>query len=155
MIKKDLKDYIVNQLDELKINDIIIADTSKTSSIADFVIIGNGRSGKHIESSMELLKIKLKNEKSINGIISGEANDGWIILDLGNIIVHLFVPEVRDIYKLEELFNPKKITKNEKVKIKKETSTKTKKTVVEEEKTAVKKPTTKTVSKTIKKKQEN
>ena len=116
MIKKDLTDYILKQLDDLKIDDIVVADTRKTSSIADYVIIGSGRSGKHIESSMEILKTNLKNNKSTNGMVSGTANDGWIILDLGNIIVHLFVPAVRDIYKLEELFNPKKIDIAEKTK---------------------------------------
>ena len=116
MIKKDLTDYILKRLDDLKIDDNVVADTRKTSSIADYVIIGSGRSGKHIESSMEILKTNLKNNKSTNGMVSGTANDGWIILDLGNIIVHLFVPAVRDIYKLEELFNPKKIDIAEKTK---------------------------------------
>lgn len=111
MVKKDLKKYIIDQLDELKIEDIVIADVSKTSSIADFVIIGSGRSGKHIESSMEILKANLKKNMATNGMVSGTANDGWIILDLGNIIVHLFIPDVREVYKLEELFNPKKSTK--------------------------------------------
>ena len=108
MVKNELKDYIVNQLEELKIDDIIVIDTSKTSSIADSIIIGSGRSGKHIESSMEILKTNVKKNELYNGgMISGVANDGWIIYDLGDIIVHLFVPAVRDIYKLEELFNPK------------------------------------------------
>lgn len=108
MAKKELKDYIIDQLENLKIDDIIAIDTSKTSSIADWVIIGSGRSGKHVESSMEALKSNMKNNGLYEGgMISGNANDGWIIYDLGNIIVHLFVPAVRDIYKLEELFSPK------------------------------------------------
>ena len=80
-----LKTYIVNHLEEMK-----------------------GRSGKHIESTMELLKINLKKDYEIEGTINGTANDGWIILDLGNVIVHLFIPPVREIYKLEELFYTKK-----------------------------------------------
>lgn len=107
MNKEELKDYIISQLEEMKIEDIISIDTSKISSIADQVIIGNGRSGKHIESSIETLKINLKNEQGIESTVNGTANDGWIILDLGNTIIHLFVPAVRDIYKLEELFQIK------------------------------------------------
>ena len=103
-----LKTYIISQLEEMKVENIISIDTSKISSIADLIIIGDGRSGKHIESTMELLKINLKKEYEIEGMINGTANDGWIILDLGNIIVHLFIPAVRDIYKLEELFYTKK-----------------------------------------------
>lgn len=107
MDKENLKTYIIEQLDNMKIEDIISIDTSKISSIADQIIIGNGRSSKHLESSIELLKISLKKEYGINGSISGIANDGWIILDLGNTIIHLFVPEVREIYRLEELFQNK------------------------------------------------
>jgi len=116
MVKNKLKEYIVNQLDNLKIEDIIVIDTSKTSSIADWVIIGSGRSGKHIESSMDILKFNMKNDGVYDGgIISGVANDGWIIFDLGDIIVHLFVPAVRDIYKLEQLLNPKFSNKSENI----------------------------------------
>lgn len=164
MVKKDLKDYIVEELENLKIEDIIVIDTSKTSSIADWVIIGSGRSGKHIESSMENLKINIKNSGLYEGgIISGVANDGWIIYDLGNIIVHLFVPAVRDIYKLEELFNTKSKPlildekkaktknntkndddkKNSTKKISTKQNTKTNKNIVLKKKTLTKKSTTK------------
>lgn len=112
MAKKELKDIIVKQLEEQKIEEIICADVSKTSSIADYVIIGTGRSGKHAESTMENLKTYLKENCSVGGLINGTANDGWIVFDLGNIIVHLFEPEVRKIYKLEELF----VLKNKKSK---------------------------------------
>ena len=153
MAKKELKDYIIGQLENLKVEDIIAIDTSKTSSIADWVIIGSGRSGKHIESSMEILKTNMKNDNVYSGgMISGTANDGWIIYDLGNIIVHLFIPAVRDIYKLEELLNPKskaKTTNEKKSTVKKVADEKdNKKTVVEkttakpDKKTTVKKNTT-------------
>ena len=106
-----MKEYIVNELENSKIEDIISIDTSKTSSMADLVIIGSGRSGKQIESAMENLKVQMKEDNVYDGgMISGVANDGWIIYDLGNIIVHLFVPAVRDIYKLEDLY----ILKNKK-----------------------------------------
>lgn len=119
MSKIDLKDYIVEQLEEMKIEEIITIDTSKISSIADWVIIGSGRSGKQIESAMENLRINLKAKGFTEGQINGNSNDGWIIYDLGNIIVHLFVPAIRDIYKLEELFKPK--TKKVATKVKKPT----------------------------------
>lgn len=165
MAKKELKDYIIDQIENLKIDDIIVVDTSKTSSMADWVIIGSGRSGKHVESSMEALKSNLKNDEIYSGgMISGTANDGWIIYDLGNIIVHFFVPAVRDIYKLEELFNPKskvlisdekkstikpsvkKVDKDKKDKktiVKKSTAKPTAKTTIKKTTTTVKKPAVK------------
>lgn len=118
------KDYIVKQLDDMKIEDILVIDASKTSSLADWVIIGNGRSGKHIESSIENLRAKMKQDGMYEGKINGTSEDGWVVYDVGNIIVHLFVPEVREIYKLEDLFNPKikKVTSDEKVVKKTETT---------------------------------
>ena len=104
MPKKELQNIIIDKLEEQKVEEIICADTRKTSSIADYVIIGTARSGKHAESTMENLKVFLKENYSITGLINGTANDGWIVFDLGNIMVHLFDPEVRKIYKLEELF---------------------------------------------------
>ena len=115
MTEEELKNYILNKIEELKIEDIVTIDTSKISSLSNYVIIGSGRSGKQIESTMENLKLSLKKEKDYNfGSISGVANDGWIIYDFGAIILHLFVPAVRDIYKLEDLYNPKKMKKTKK-----------------------------------------
>ena len=107
MEKINLKEFIIEQLEEQKIEDIITMDVSKISSICDIVIIGSGRSGRHIESSIENLRVNIKQKGEFEGQINGKAEDGWIIYDLGNIIVHLFIPEVRNIYKLEELFSPK------------------------------------------------
>ena len=112
---KSFVEYIIKQLEEMKIENIITLDVSKTSSLADTIIIGDGRSGKQIESTMENLKLRLKEDKNYTeGSISGNANDGWIIYDLNNVIVHLFVPAVRDIYRLEELYSPKKKKKSKK-----------------------------------------
>lgn len=143
MPKVNLKDYVVDNLENQKIEDIIVIDTSKTSSMSDWVIIGSGRSGKQIESSIENLKIDLKKKKLAEGQISGVANDGWIIFDLGNIIVHLFVPAVRDIYQLEKLLNPKKRTVKKEETVKKTTVKKTttaKKVVKTKKTTTAKKP---------------
>jgi len=117
MTNFDKKDYVLNQLDEMKIEDIICIDTSKISSLSNYVIIGSGKSGKQIESALENLKINLKKINEGSGLISGEGKDGWILYDLGDVIVHLFTPEIRKVYKLEELFNSIKL-KDEKKKVK-------------------------------------
>jgi ribosome-associated protein len=122
MAKFDLKEFIVKQLENGKVEDIISIDTSKISSLADCVIIGSGRSGKHIESTIENLKNSLKGEVEYNGLISNAEGSGWAVYDLGNIIIHLFTPEVRAVYKLEELFQSRSkniSAKNEKPKVKK------------------------------------
>lgn len=104
---EELKKFILNQLDELKIDDIISVDISKVSSITDWVIIGTGRSGKHLEASIGKLKEELKSRGVLGININGTAESGWIICDLGNIIIHLFTDDIRKLYNLEELWMPK------------------------------------------------
>ena len=154
---EDLKKFLLDKLDELKIEDIISIDVSKTSSITDYVIIGTGRSGKQIESSMAKIKEELKKNEVTDILINGTADSGWIICDLGNIIIHLFTEEVRKTYNLEDLWAPKNkknaksvankipgkkpvVKKSTKTPIKKTTTVK--KTTVSTKKSAtVKKPT--------------
>ena len=138
MSKLELQNIIIEQLEEQKVDDIICMDISRISSLADYVIIGSGRSGKHAESSMENLKTFLKRERGVNGKVSGTASDGWIVLDLGNIIVHLFEPKVRKIYKIEDLF----------LSITKKNMKKEEKKVVAK-KVAIKKPVAKTTAKKV------
>jgi len=105
MPKKVLKDYIVKALEGLKVENVEVFDT-RDGSIADYVVIGSGRSSKHLESSMDTLRSSVKKDYFITGMMSGNGDNGWILLDLGSIIVHLFTPDVRDLYKLEELLSP-------------------------------------------------
>lgn len=165
MPKLELKDVVIKNLEEQKIEDLICIDTSRISSLADYVIIGSGRSSKQIESTMENLRTFLKQKYEINGLINGSS--GWIVFDLGNVIVHLFEPQVRKIYKLETLFESR-LKKADKLATKKTVTKKVtpKKTVtkkatvkkliikkVSAKKPVVKKPTAKksTVKKVIKK----
>lgn len=100
-----LKEQITDKLDKLKAKDIITIDVSKTSSLADYVIVATGRSSKHLSSVAENINKLLKQ----NGIVGlrpeGVANTGWIVLDAEDIIIHLFTKESREIYRLEELWS--------------------------------------------------
>ena len=102
-----LKNKVIKKLEDLKITNIEAIDTSDRSSIADYVIIGTGRSGKHLQSSLESLNIELKD----NGIIGirpeGDSTSGWVLLDAKDIIIHLFLEEVREKYNIEDIFDKK------------------------------------------------
>lgn len=151
MSKIELQNIIIKQLEEQKIEDIICIDISRISSLANYIIIGSGRSGKHAESSMENLKMFLKQKQGINGKLSGNGSDGWIVLDLGNVIVHLFESKVRKLYKLDELlmskikeFMKKEEKKNaKKVAVKKTVAKTTAKKVVAVKKNDIKTTATK------------
>lgn len=130
MEKTKLKDYVIKQLEEMKIEEIVYVDTSKISSLANHVIIGTGRSGKHVESSIENLRKELKQIDEYEGQIAGTSENGWILYDMGDIIVHLFTPEVRNIYRLDELFASRKFKAEKKEVENKDNSKKEKKVAV-------------------------
>lgn len=100
---EELKKFVVKKLDELKVENIEVIDVKQKTTMTDCIIIGTGRSDKHIESTVEHLKSDLKD----NGIKINKADGkstGWMILDLLDIIVHVFTEENRKIYNLEGLW---------------------------------------------------
>jgi ribosome-associated protein len=103
-----IKKTIIDKLEELKVENIEVIDVSNKSSLADYLIIGTGRSSKNLEAAIELVNIELKK----NGIIGikpeGNGLTGWAILDVKDIIVHLFLEDIRGKYNIEEIFNKKK-----------------------------------------------
>lgn len=102
-----LREKVVEKLKDLKVENIEVIDVSKRTSIADYVIIGTGRSGKHLQSSLENLNLELKN----NGIVGirpeGDSKSGWILLDAKDIVIHLFLKEIREKYNIEQIFEKK------------------------------------------------
>jgi ribosome-associated protein len=100
------KNFIKDKLDESKIEDIEVINVSKKTSLADYIIVGTGRSIKHISSAMDNLRTSIK--ENFDFIAKPASNRGgeseWIVLDLDNIFVHLFTEEARKEYKLEDLW---------------------------------------------------
>ena len=99
-----LRDFIEKELDGDKALDIVSISLKDKTSIADFMFIATGTSSRHITRLAENLREKVKAEFGINSIIEGEDSGDWVILDSGDIIVHLFRQEVREFYNLEKLW---------------------------------------------------
>ena len=105
MNESELKSILLDKLSEYKIEDLEAIDVSKKTSVANIIILGTGRSEKHIDSTMNNLRTDLKSLNIISNIKQSEGKStNWMVLDLGNIIVHLFTNESRNTYKLEELW---------------------------------------------------
>lgn len=99
-----LLSQIQSFLEDHKIFEVTIIDLRGKSTIADTMIIASGRSQKHISVTAELLRDYLK-QKAIKFIsIEGLPSSDWILLDTGDIIVHLFKPETRVLYNLEKMW---------------------------------------------------
>ena len=87
-----------------KAKDIIKIDLEKKSSIADFMIICSGTSSRHVISLSNFLVETLKKENLNTLSVEGKSNGDWVLVDAGDIIIHLFRSEVREYYGLEKMW---------------------------------------------------
>ncbi len=91
-------------LDDDKAEEVVVIELAGKSTIADFMVIATGRSTRQVGTMAEHLREKLK-AAGVKGIsIEGAARADWVLIDGGDIIVHLFRPEVRAFYSLEKMW---------------------------------------------------
>ncbi len=99
-----LKD-VVHWLDEAKAEEIVTVDLKGKSSIGDFMVIASGRTDRHVGAIAEQLRTKLKDAGCASVRVEGLEACDWVLIDAGDIIVHVFRPEVRDFYNLEKMWS--------------------------------------------------
>ena len=95
---------ILDDLEENKAIDIISIDVAKKTSVTDHMVFASGTSNRHINSMSESIYTKLKNLDIKNSRMEGK-NSGWVIIDSGDVIVHLFKIESRKFYNLEKMWS--------------------------------------------------
>ena len=96
---------ILELLSDEKAEEIAFIDAKKRSSLADYLLVCQGRSQLHCRSIAQNVEYKLKQEGESSMGLEGEREGNWVLLDYGNIILHVFHPEIRKYYKLEELYS--------------------------------------------------
>lgn len=95
---------VMSILDEAKAENIVSIDLAGKSSIGDYMVIASGRSDRHVGAIGDQLHRKLK-DAGVTGIrAEGMETCDWVLIDAGDIIIHIFRPEVRDFYKLEKMW---------------------------------------------------
>ena len=107
--QNNISKKIYKVLSDNKAKDIIKIDLEKKSSIADFMIICSGTSNRHVISLSNYLVEALKKENLITLNVEGKRNGDWILVDAGDIIIHLFRSEVREYYALEKMWAEEEI----------------------------------------------
>ena len=91
-------------LEEKKGENILLLDIHEISSFADFFILCNGTSDRMLQALGGAVRDFAKKEYAEYIDIEGESQDGWLVLDLGDVVLHLFSPDQRNHYKLEQLW---------------------------------------------------
>ena len=103
-MSEDLLNKIIKILDTKKAIDLKTIDIKEKSSIEDYMVIATGTSSTHIKSLADNVEEDLKKEEIYPNKIEGYNTNSWILMDYGDIIVNIFIPEEREKYNLEELW---------------------------------------------------
>ena len=96
---------VLETLDEAKALDVMSIDLAGKSSIADYMVISSGRSNRHVGAIADQLIKKLKKETDFSAKVEGLPHCDWVLIDGGDIVVHIFRPEVREFYNLEKMWS--------------------------------------------------
>jgi ribosome-associated protein len=101
---KKLIDIILNALNDAKALDVTVFEVSKLTSISDYMIIASGRSNRQVSALADKV-VEAAKENGIQPLgVEGKKEGEWVLVDLGDIIVHAMQPETREYYQLEKLW---------------------------------------------------
>ena len=101
-----LLSFLLAVLDDEKAEEVVHIDLRGKSPLADGMVIASGRSNRHVRAIAENLVERLKKERNLPSHLEGTEIGDWVLVDAGNIIVHVFRPEIRKFYDLEKLWGP-------------------------------------------------
>jgi len=102
---EELNELIIHSLDADKAEDITTIELAERTTIADYMVIASGRSNRQVNALAEHLLRKLKEVGLGNCQVEGLAHGDWVLIDAGDVIVHVFRPEVRAFYNLEKMWS--------------------------------------------------
>lgn len=100
----EMKNIIVKSLDSDKAENILCVPLSESSGLADYMVIASGTSSRHVNALAKKLKEKLHALDVSHVNVEGLGSCDWVVIDAGDVIVHLFRPEVRDFYNIEKMW---------------------------------------------------
>lgn len=104
MTSDDLQGLVIDALDDLKGQNVLALDVSDSSSVTDWMVIASGTSGRHVKSLVDRVieRVKARGVKPLG--VEGQATLDWVLLDLGDVVVHVMQQETRRFYDLERLW---------------------------------------------------
>ena len=96
---------VLARLDDMKAEDSVTIDLTDKSSIGDYMVVTTGRSQRHVGSIADNV-VKGLHAAGISGLrVEGMKQGDWVVIDAGDVIVHVFRPEVREFYNLEKMWS--------------------------------------------------
>ena len=101
---EQMQKLVMNSLEDLKALNIVVLDVSEQTSVTDRMIIASGTSARHVKGLAENVIADAKKAGCPALSSEGEVDAEWVLVDLGDILVHVMKPETRDLYELEKLW---------------------------------------------------
>lgn len=105
-------DLVLNSLQDDKAEDIVTLALQGKSEIADYMVIATGRSTRQVSAIADKLSDRLKHAMDVSVRVEGKDAGDWVLLDAGDIIIHIFRPEMREFYQLEKMWQPSPTSRN-------------------------------------------
>lgn len=99
---------ILSRLDDMKAEDTVTIDLRGKSSITDYMVVTTGRVNRHVGAIAENVAKGLKEAGIAAPHVEGLPNCDWVLIDAGDVVVHVFRPEVREFYNLEKMWTSDK-----------------------------------------------
>tara|TARA_Y100001933_G_C18587707_1_gene392509 strand:+ start:151 stop:510 length:360 start_codon:yes stop_codon:yes gene_type:complete len=112
LVPAKLIKVVKNSLDEDKAQGTIVIDLNGKSSLTDYVIIASGNSHRHVGAIADHLRLKIKEFGIRNVSVEGQPQCNWVLIDAGDVIIHLFQPEVREFYDIEKMWGVSALSKS-------------------------------------------
>ncbi|EGR2797053.1 ribosome silencing factor [Vibrio navarrensis] len=104
MLREQLKDFLADKADDMKAENIVVLNVEDKSSVTDFMIICSGNSKRHVSSIADHVAEEVKKVGLTPLGMEGEKEGEWVVLDLGDAMLHVMQEEQRQLYQLEKLW---------------------------------------------------
>lgn len=104
MNQSEFVQLVTDKIEDMKARDIVQINVEGKSTVTDLLIVCSGNSKKHVSSIAENLVVEMKAAGIPPLSVEGKSTGEWVLVDLGNIVVHVMQDETRDFYQLEKLW---------------------------------------------------
>lgn len=107
MQAEQLRDFVVDKLEDLKGRDIKVLDVHEQTDVAEFMVVCSGNSKTHVKSLANHVATEAKHQGIPPIGVEGADTSEWVLVDLGDVVVHVMQESIRDFYELEKLWGPR------------------------------------------------
>ncbi len=104
VMTEELLKWVLEALDDMKARDVSVIDVRGKTSVTDYMVVASGTSDRHVHALASQVVEKVAEHRIKPLGVEGEHSRDWVLVDLGDVIVHLMLPETREFYQLEKLW---------------------------------------------------